>query len=79
MTAGGGVGKSGVDVLRVGSAAFVLFLLETKWVENMHSLKMHQQERKNPGFSFTFQLCGTLGLFPHGGFHHTVGVDVHGI
>lgn len=39
MTAGGGVGKSGVNVLRVGSAAFMLFLLETRLVENTLSQK----------------------------------------
>lgn len=43
------MGKSGVKVLRVGSAAFMLFLLETRLVESMLRLKMHHQERRYPG------------------------------
>lgn len=73
------MGKSGVKVLRVGSAAFMLFLLETRLVESMLSLQMHHQERRSPGLSLTFLFGDTLGVFSHGGFHHTVGVDVHGI
>lgn len=79
MTAGGGVGKSGVKVLCVGSAAFMLFLLETRLVENTLIIKMHCQERRNPGLSLTFLFGDTLGVVSHRRFHHPVGVDVHGI
>lgn len=62
MTAGGGVGKSGVNVLRVDSAAF---MLGTRLVENTLSVKMHHQERRNPGWSLTFVFGDTLCVFSH--------------
>lgn len=73
------MGKSGVNILCVGSAAFRLFLLETKLVGNTLGLKMHHQERRNPELHLTFVFAGALRVLSHGGFHHSVGVDVHSI
>lgn len=75
------MGKSGVKVFCVGSvsATFTLFLLETRLVENTLSLKTHHQESRKPGLSLTFLFGDALGVLSRRGFHHTVGVDVHGV